>query len=158
MRLCMLHCKKHMRSVWWNTTVCRPLYHGVPENSSPKKRWRTRCSLFCWAKEHMFIHGPTCLSGCDMWLFWIWSVAGLFCFHIPILRVMCSSSVYMDLFWHTALRQFRKQQGYCLLLLFITNAWDSCKWCRCIAHAGTFKPIPRRVKPKKKKRLGSTTV
>ncbi len=101
---------KHMRSVRWNTTVCRPLYHGVPENSSTKKRWHTRCSSFCWANEGMFIHGPnmpTCLSGRDTWLFWIWSVAGLFCFRISFLRVMCSRSVYKNLCWHAALRQFR---------------------------------------------------
>ena len=160
MRLCVLRRGNHMRSVRWNTTVCRPLYHGVPENSSTKKRWHTRCSLFCWANERMFIHGPnmpTCLSGRDTWLFWIWSVAGLFCFHIPFLQAMCSRSVYMDVWWHAALRQFRYQQGYCLILLFVTYTWHFCKWCRRIAHAGNFKPIPRRVKLEQKI-PGSTTV
>ncbi len=44
----------------------------------------------------------------------IWSVAGVFCFHIPFLQAVCSRSVYMDLWWHAAWRQFRYQQGYCL--------------------------------------------
>ncbi len=91
------------------TPVCRPVYHGVPENSSTKKSWH--------------------------------SVAGVFCFHIPFLQAMCSRSVYRDLWWHAALRQFRYQQGYCLILLFITYTyytWHFCKWCRRIAHAGQF--------------------
>ena len=44
-----------------------------------------------------------------------------------------------------------------LILLFGTYTWHFCKWCRRIAHASNFKPIPRRVKPEQK-RLGSTTV
>ena len=58
MQLCVLRCGNHMRSVRWNTTVCRPVYHDVPENSSTKKSWHTRCSLFCCSYERFFIHGP----------------------------------------------------------------------------------------------------
>ncbi len=45
----------------------------------------TRCTLFCCAYEHMVIHGPNmpmCWSGGDKWLSGIWSVAGVFSFHI----------------------------------------------------------------------------
>ncbi len=95
-RLCVLRCENHMRSARWNSMVCRPLYHGVSENSSTKRSWYTRCSLFCCAYTRMLIHGskmPLCLSGRDTWLFRIRSVVGVFSFHIPFLQGMCSGSV-----------------------------------------------------------------
>ena len=109
MWLCVLRCVNYMRSVRWNTTVCRPVYHGVPENSSTKKSGHTRCSLFCCAYERLFMVRicPSVMSGRDTWLFRIWSAAGVFCFHIPFLQAMCRRWVYMDLWWHTALQQFR---------------------------------------------------
>ena len=97
----VLRCVNHMRSASWNTTACRPVYHGVPKN------YYTRCSLFCCAYDRLFIHGsnlPICLSGHDTWLFRIRSAAGVFYFHIPFLQAMCSRSVYMDLWWYAALR------------------------------------------------------
>ena len=107
MRLCVLRCGNHMRPARWNTTVCRPVCHAVPENSSTKKSWYTICSLFCCAYKRLFIHVPNlpfCLSGRDTLLFRIWSVAGVFRFHIPFLQAMCSRSMYMDLWWYAALR------------------------------------------------------
>ncbi len=98
MRLCVLCCGNDMRTVRWNTTVCRPVYYGVPDNSSTKESWHTRYSLFCctYVYERMFMHGPNMpisLSGrdaCLACLVRIWSVAGVFCFHIPFLQVMCN--------------------------------------------------------------------
>ncbi len=33
---------------------------------------------------------PICLSGGDTWLFWIWSVVGLFCFYIRFLQAIAA--------------------------------------------------------------------
>ncbi len=111
MRLCVLRCGSHMRSARRNTTVCRPVYLCSRKFFNEKELThemqlillRLRAFVYSWSE---FAH-KGCLPGRDTCLFRIWSVAGVFCFHIPFLQVMCRRSVYMDLWWYAALPQFR---------------------------------------------------
>ena len=84
MRLCGLRCGKHMQSVCWNTMVCIPVYHGVPENYSTKKLTqemqfillRLRAYVYSWSKYvHPFVWSWHVVVR-------IWSITGVFCFHI----------------------------------------------------------------------------
>ncbi len=122
--LAALLCGNHVWSVRWNTVVYWPGYHGFPENSFTKTNWHTRCTLFWCAYEHMVIHGPNmpkCLSGGDTWLSWIWSVTGVFCFHIPFLQAIYRRLVYMDMCWHAALRQCRQQLPAVIVVLLYVH-------------------------------------
>ncbi len=73
----------------------RPVYHGVPENSSAKKSWHTRYSLFCCAYEHMFISWSElvcpCLCGRDCVVMFVWpDLSGRRC--MPLIKNLTTTA------------------------------------------------------------------